>query len=75
MTGFVLEAGEAVDVGSHGKTDYVFMAGEPVPNALDGASSYDLTWASEHKDFRVRMNMDSSDGVTTPDLRKIRLTI
>lgn len=29
---FVFEAGEPINVGSHGETDYVYAAGEPVPN-------------------------------------------
>lgn len=34
---FVFETGDGIEVGAHGKTDYVFHSGDPVPN--DGDSS------------------------------------
>jgi len=29
---YVYESGDAIDVGSHGETDFVYVSGEPVPN-------------------------------------------
>jgi len=34
---YIFESGEAIDVGSHGETDYVFASGEPVANSGDSS--------------------------------------
>jgi hypothetical protein len=55
--------GESITVdviGSPGTTDE-----ETVSQALDGATSYDLTWSNSHTDFRLKIDMSTTDITTT----------
>lgn len=46
---------------------------ETVSQALDGSTSYTLTWAASHTDFRVKINHSTTDEETTPTLNKVEL--
>lgn len=63
--------GETIDVdviGSPGTTDE-----EIVTQTLDGSTSYTLSWANTHTDFRVRPQFNTSDLETSPVVRQIGL--
>lgn len=47
---------------------------ETVSQTLDGASSYNLSWANSHQDFRIGINLISNDGETTPSVDSLSLT-
>ena len=47
---------------------------EQVTQSLGGASSYTLSWANDHTDFRVKIQMDTGDVNTTPTLQNVDLT-
>ncbi|AGM11828.1 hypothetical protein M201_gp59 [Haloarcula californiae tailed virus 2] len=46
---------------------------ETVTQALDGSSSYTLTWADSHTDFRVRAELTTSDPTVSPTVSQIEL--
>jgi len=47
---------------------------EIVSQSLGGASSYTLSWSSSHTDFRVKINIDTTDFRTSPTIGRIGLT-
>lgn len=47
---------------------------EIVSQTLDGATSYTLTWADSHTDFRVKPKPSTSDPTVSPTISKIGLT-
>jgi hypothetical protein len=46
---------------------------ETVSQTLDGSTSYTLTWAAGHTDFRVQVNIDTTSEETTPSFSGVEL--
>lgn len=55
-------------IGSPGTVDE-----EVVTQTLDGATSYSLSWANTHVDFRVRVEPSTATNTRTPDLSQVEL--
>jgi hypothetical protein len=47
---------------------------EIVSQTLDGSTAYALTWSDSHADFRVKIDLGSTDKTTSPVARRVELT-
>lgn len=46
---------------------------EIVSQALDGSTSYTLTWGSGHTDFRVKLNLSTTNEFQTPTVSRVEV--
>lgn len=46
---------------------------EIVSQPLDGSTGYSLSWSNSHTDFRVKVNLNSTDRQTSPSLSRVEL--